>query len=269
MSNSRNKTAIITGAASGLGRALLELLLKDDWKVAAIDCNHKALCELDSVKNVLTYHVDILNYKDVHECISEIFNSQVNVSLFINNAGRAAFGSIVETPIADWQWAYSVNIVGTINCTKIITELFKAQGHGHIHFVSSAAAFSSLPNMAVYNSSKAALLSIAETLNSELVETNIKTSISMPSFFETKLLKNMKASESAKKTITLLMKNSNYTAKEAADDILKGVKANDFYIFAPKRIKGLWRWKRFLPNHYLARIPIIIKNKLLKYKSDT
>jgi NAD(P)-dependent dehydrogenase (short-subunit alcohol dehydrogenase family) len=105
------------------------------------------------------------------------------VDVVINNAGVAAAGGIADYELPDWEWILDINLLGVVRGCKVFTPLFRRQGGGRFINIASMAGLMNLPKMAPYNASKAAVISLSETLAYELAADNIKVSVVCPSFF--------------------------------------------------------------------------------------
>ena len=170
--------AVVTGAASGLGRAFAVALAKRGWQILVTDINTEGAAEtLALVKNaggngeIFRCNVAVLD--DVKGMAEHVFDRWGRVDLLVNNAGIAVAGTVGECPVEDWQWIFSINFWGVLHGCHVFVPKMKEQGGGHIINVASAAGFISLPEMPAYNATKAAVISLSETMKCELAAHNI------------------------------------------------------------------------------------------------
>ena len=252
------KSVFITGGASGLGLSLASVFARDGWRVGLADIDNSRLSDakqlLETVgAEVCIYDVDVSNFDDLKAAVDDF--AADGLGIMINNAGIAAGGNFLERPLEDWQHVLNVNLMGVVNgCRAALPHLLPHRAI--LHNVASAAAFMSAPMMSSYNASKAAALSLTETLVGEFSQApGLRISASLPAFFKTNLLTSLRASDEERDVARLLMEHSGYTVEDAARDILAGIANGDTYIFAPARLKMLWRFKRFLPQKFLKVLP--------------
>jgi len=131
----------------------------------------------------------------------------------------------------------------------------RSAGGGVLLNIASAAGFASSPSMSAYNASKAAVVSLSETLYGELLGTPVQVSVAMPYFFKTNLLDRLRASDSGRRDAELMMESTPYTLERAASDILQGVADGRLYVLAPPKLRALWLVKRLAPLLYLRLFP--------------
>ena len=108
--------------------------------------------------------------------------------LVVNNAGVAVGGPVGAVPLDDWKWIFGVNLWGVIYGCHVFVPRFKAQGHGHVINVASAAGLLSAPEMGPYNVTKAGVVALSETLAAELSGTGVGVTVLCPTFFRTNIL---------------------------------------------------------------------------------
>jgi short-subunit dehydrogenase len=178
------KTALVTGAASGLGYELSLLLAKDSYNLILVDIDttnlKKVKLELNSIYKC---KVDIIT-KDLSEpnVANEILNEidPVSIDVLINNAGFGLFGMFSGT---EWQRESEMlhlHILTTTHLTKLVLEGMIQRGSGKILNISSLAAFQPGPLMSIYYASKAYLLSFSEAIANELKDTGITVTVLCP-----------------------------------------------------------------------------------------
>jgi short-subunit dehydrogenase len=123
--------------------------------------------------------------------------------------------------------------------------------------VASAAAFASAPGMIAYNATKAAALSLSETLCGELRAVGTQVSVVMPTFFKSGLLESFRGSNELRQQAEQAMTNSTYTVEQVAHDILLQAGAGRTYIVLPGSARWLWRFKRWMPGRFLKTVVAI------------
>ena len=253
------KRAFVTGAASGFGLALCEALARDGWTLGLADINEQGLVEAASkIKALggqpLSFVLDVSD-ADAFQRVAASFVEQAGgVDVVINNAGIGVGGLLEETSLDDWNAAISINLMGVVHGCLAFVPPLKRAGSGHVINVASIAAVAAGPYMAAYNTAKAGVLGLSETLYSECKDAGVRVSVVMPSFFKTNIATTSRGNEAAKKMTEVLINRATYTAEEAAAYTLAEAAKGKLHIIFPRKAKTLWHWKRLLPGHYFSKM---------------
>lgn len=252
------KRAFITGAASGLGLALGRAFIANGWTVGLFDRDETRLTQVDSELSgkgtAVAYPGDVRHADELTVAINSFVASHGGLDVMINNAGVAAAGAVNETELTDWQWVLDINFIGVLNGARAAIPHLQLGGNGLMINIASAAAFAALPAMGAYNASKAAVLSLSETLYGELKPAGIQVSVVMPTFFKTALLESLRGPPATHETAARLMAASNYSADDVALDLLEAAARGKLHIVLPRSARWLWRFKRFAPVGYLNAV---------------
>jgi short-subunit dehydrogenase len=176
------------------------------------------------------------------------------LDVMINNAGVAGGGALMDVPLEDWRWIIDINFMGVVHGCRAAIPHLQRNGSGLLINVASAAAFASAPGMGSYNATKAAVLSLSETLVNELRESGTQVSVVMPTFFQTNLLETARGAPDAREQAAQLMAASAYQAPDVARDVLRLAAAGRTYIVLPGSARMLWRFKRWAPDTFLRRL---------------
>jgi NAD(P)-dependent dehydrogenase (short-subunit alcohol dehydrogenase family) len=254
------KRVFITGAGSGLGRALALEFASAGWRlgVADISAERSAAVALEltaaGAGAVRTYAGDVADEPFVAASIADFVTGESGLDVLVNNAGVAVAGAVDAASVADWRWIVDINLLGVVWGCRAGLPALRRQGAGLILNVASSAGFASAPQMAAYNVTKAAVISLSETLAAELGGTGIQVSCAMPGFFRTHLLDTMRASADELAMAHKLMDNSGHDAAEAAQAILGAAARGDLYVVWPREYRLLWRLKRYFPMWFLKRV---------------
>ena len=181
------KTAIVTGAANGLGKATAMKLAEAGAKVAIVDISKEKLEEVsNSIRanggEVLAFAVDITKKDDVKKVVAEIIASFGHVDILINCAGSGWHKScpFKDIPEENWEWILDLNIKGTLYFTHAVLDNMTERKYGKIINVASIAAKTGIPNFAVYSASKGAIVSFTKALAMELGPYNINVNCISP-----------------------------------------------------------------------------------------
>lgn len=219
------KTALVTGAGSGLGYELANLLAKDSYKLILVDIDAASLIkvktEIEKIFNVeVVILVKDLCTQNIAEAILDAIKEEP-IDVLINNAGFGLFGSFVDT---DWERESKmlhIHILTTTHLTKLVLEGMVKRGYGKILNMSSLAAFQPGPLMAIYYASKAYMLSFSEAISNELIGTGVTVTALCPGPTETGFQKTVSADCSVNK-ITFNMASAKSVAAYGYKSMQKG-----------------------------------------------
>ena len=189
------KVAVITGAASGIGRGIAEWCVRAGMKVVLADIDETPLSDAEVELRalggtVLGVRTDVSKRGDVQSLAREAFNAFGNVHLLFNNAGVAAGGTPWEATCNDWEWVIGVNLWGVIHGVKVFTPLMLAQKtECHIVNTASAAGLAAGGFSAPYSVTKHAVVALSESLYLALQQRNslVKVSVLCPGMVRTNI----------------------------------------------------------------------------------
>jgi NAD(P)-dependent dehydrogenase (short-subunit alcohol dehydrogenase family) len=188
MKDFRDKVAVVTGGASGIGAGIVRALLAEGAKVVVADVEESALkTALDAFEGDVTGVVtDVSDPQSVESLADQVYATHGNCHLLFNNAGVAApSANVWETTVNDWLWVHRVNVMGVVHGIQSFVPRMIASGEeGHVINTSSGdGGISPLPYQSVYASSKAAVSIITECLGAQLESegTNLRASLFYPS----------------------------------------------------------------------------------------
>jgi NAD(P)-dependent dehydrogenase (short-subunit alcohol dehydrogenase family) len=174
MESLSGKTAVVTGGASGMGRAFAERFARAGMHVVVADVEAPALdaavAELSAHgTRVLGVRTDVADAASVRELATRSFEEFGTVNVVCLNAGVSGGNGPIETlTAADWAWTLGVNVFGITHGISAFLPHLKEHGDGHVVITASIAGLTSFPGAAPYNTSKHAAVAIAETMFSEL-----------------------------------------------------------------------------------------------------
>jgi NAD(P)-dependent dehydrogenase (short-subunit alcohol dehydrogenase family) len=253
------KRAFITGAGSGLGRAFATDLAASGWQLGLLDVSAGRLAEVeaelgDAGAGAFCYPGDVASEAFVAASVAGFASRAGGLDLMINNAGVAAAGPAESTPAADWRWIIDINLLGVVWGCQAAAACMLAARSGLIINIASSAGFASAPQMSAYNATKAAVISLSETLAAEWSSTGVQVSVAMPGFFRTRLLETLRAPAEASGLARRLMHGSRHEASAAARAILGAAADRNLHIVWPREYRWAWRLKRFFPLWFLRRL---------------
>ena len=189
----RGRVAIITGAARGIGKAIVLAFLREGAKVAIIDLDKERLEILKKEinkenKEAMTIFCDITKSSEVNGMVDQVRKRFGRIDILVNNAGIIRRGTIDTVTEEEWDRVIEVNLKGTFNCCKAVVETMKQQGYGKIINVSSIAGkMGDITSAPGYGPSKAGIDALTKTLARQLAPFGINVNAVSPHAIETEM----------------------------------------------------------------------------------
>ena len=265
MKDFNNKVAAITGAGSGIGRALAVNLARAGCHLALSDVNAEGLQQTaeqvhGSGVNVTTTVLDVSDQAAVYAWADQVVADHGRVNLIFNNAGVALSGTVAGLSLEDYDWIMGINFNGVLYGTKAFLPHLEAAGEGHVINISSVFGLAAQPLMSGYNAAKFAVRGLTESLRQDLEvsQSCVSCSCVHPGGIKTNIARDSRSSDSAQK---LTGQNAEEAAKEfeklfittpvkAARVILKGVQKNSRRILIGPDARVLDWMVRLFPTAY-------------------
>jgi len=227
----------ITGASSGIGKALAEKFALEGWRVAVSARRKKILDEMADNKNISSYPLDVTNQEQINDVFSKIISEFGNLDLCVFSSGTYDPKLEQEINIQQNKFVMETNFFGVLHCIKSVEKYFKDRRDGHISVVSSIAAYRGLPNSSGYGPSKAALTNLTESLYFDFKKYNVRISLVSPGFIKTPL--------TDKNEFPMpFIKSPEFAAEKMFDGLTK---SKAFEIHFPKALTMLLKLLRILP----------------------
>lgn len=253
------KRAFITGAASGLGRAIAMELAGAGWRLGLLDLSAPRLADAEAElraagATTFAYAGDVSDEAFIEASVAEFVARAGGLDIMVNNAGVAVAGPVEKTSASDWRWITDINLFGVVWGCRSSVPYLRAAGRGLVLNVASSAGFAAAPQMSAYNATKAAVISLTETLAAELAGSGVQASVAMPGFFSTHLLSTMRAPPEQRAMAQHVMQNSGKDASDAARAILAAAAAGRLHIVWPGKYRLAWRLKRLFPDWFVSRV---------------
>ena len=252
----RGKVAAVTGAASGLGRAMALAFADEGMHVALADVSDTsdvfAEVERKGV-SVLSMKLDVSSAKEVEAFAQLIDKDLGGAHLVCNNAGVSPLGAAWETSVGDWQWILGVNLWGVIHGVKSFVPRLIARNEGHVVNTASVAGLINPPGSGAYNVTKHAVVALSETLHHDLRERGSAVGVSVlcPAYVPTGIADSERNRPTGLEPMTKsretlareqMLKKAVASGRLSADDVaravVQAVKEERFYILTHPRIKG-------------------------------
>lgn len=273
MSLNSNSVAVITGAASGIGRALAVRLAAE--KIAGIaisDVNEAGLAETAAMAEqhgvpVSTHTIDVSKIEEVQRLADEAVAKHGRVTHLINNAGVGVMGNFEQLSIEDFEWLMSINFWGVIYGCKVFLPILKAQESAHILNVSSVFGFIAPEEQTAYCASKFAVRGFTESLRHELAGTNVTVSAIHPGGIKTNIARNSRVGKDTpeewkQQGAKFFDKVARTSPETAAEVIVKGIKDRDPRILIGQDAYAISTISRLFPKRYLRLIERISGHKM-------
>jgi NAD(P)-dependent dehydrogenase (short-subunit alcohol dehydrogenase family) len=255
----KGKVAAVTGAASGLGRAMALALADEGMHVALGDVADTsdtfAQIEKRGV-SAISMKLDVANARDVEAFAQLIDRDLGGAQVVCNNAGVSPLASAWEMSLGDWQWIMGVNLWGVIHGVRAFLPRLLARNQGHVVNTASVAGLINPPGTAAYNVTKHAVVALSETLYHDLRgrQSAVGVSVLCPAYVPTGIADSERnrpagVEPTAKSKETLareaMLKKAVASGRLSADDVaravVQAVKEERFYVLTHPRIKGAIR----------------------------
>jgi len=259
------KRVVITGAGSGLGRALAQEFAKMRWNIIIAEINDcRARETADLIKNLggkpMIVPCDVSNPAELEKTVFTAEEEWGGVDIMINNAGVSSGGYMEKISLDDWNWIFDLNLKSVIYGCRSVIPLFKKQRSGYIINVSSNAGMACLPEMCSYNTTKAGVIAISETLRIELSPFGIGVSVVCPTFFKTNLMDHFRSTDARQRKLAQEFFNKSIMPVEAvARYVMKSVARNNMHIIPQIDGRFVWWSKRHFPWLYFKNSAFIYK----------
>ena len=177
----------ITGASSGIGKALAEKFASEGWKVAASARRKEILDEMSEHENIFSYPLDVTNQDQIKISFEKIIEDFKGLDLCVFSSGTYDPKLEQEINVKQNKFVMETNFFGVLYCINAVENYFKNKKNGHISVVSSVAAYRGLPNSSGYGPSKAALTNFAESIYFDFKKFEVRVSVVSPGFIKTPL----------------------------------------------------------------------------------
>lgn len=252
MTIAANKTAFVTGAASGIGLALTKALLARGCKVMMSDINGEALAAAraevgnDNTAMIVVDVADTASLQAAAKATSDAFG---NVHLLFNNAGVSLAGFPGQFDLNDWRWITDINLMGVAYGVETFLPLLTAHGEGgHIINTASMAGHGTFPGMGPYHATKFAVVGYSEALRMELARAGIGVSCLCPTWVQTNIHNTSDNSpgavdnraefkkSKAYQTVKSLIENG-MTAEMYAELCIKAIESNRLHVFNDPEVR--------------------------------
>lgn len=273
MTSLHAKIALVTGAASGIGKATALRLAEKGASLILVDVNEAELAEVakqvQSMTNcLLAEKVDVSNRDAMKQFADKVHQITPAVDILVNNAGVGLSGGVLNTSLDDWAWVLGINLWGVIHgCHYFIPAMVKRGQGGHVVNVSSVLGYFGAPNVLGYSTSKFAVLGLSESLRAELAHHKIAVSTICPGIIKTGIIQKSrfagaKDENQMRDKVDSLYRRRNYGPEKVADAIVSAIEKEREVIPVSPEAWALYFVKRFVPGMAGAIGRVITKNAM-------
>ncbi len=232
------KKVWITGASSGIGKAVAEKFSKEGWKVAISARRVELLNEMAKNENIFAYPMDVTDQNKTQETFDKIIKDFGNIDLCIFSSGTYERKSEKGLNVDNVKKVMEVNFLGVVTCVKAVQEYFQNKKTGHISIVSSPVGYRGLPKSSGYTASKASLNNFTQGIYFDFRKFNVRVTLISPGFIKTAL--------TDKNDFKMpFLKDTSYAAEKIYDGL---VNKNSFEIIFPPQIAFIYKIFQILPN---------------------
>ncbi|MFL6133035.1 MAG: SDR family NAD(P)-dependent oxidoreductase [Nocardioidaceae bacterium] len=232
--------ALVTGAASGLGLALVRRLAARGDQVLATDLADPP----PATDAVALRRLDVRSEEDWAAARDWVESTWGGLDLLVNNAGVAGGGRIELCSLDEWEWIFDINLFGVVRGTRAFVPLMKAQGSGRIVNIASLAGLVHPPGMGSYNAVKAAVVAFSETTAHELAPYGVGCTAVCPSYFRTNLMSSLRGGDADLAAhVTHLVEQSPISADDIAAAVLEGLDSGAELILPDEPAKAAYALK--------------------------
>jgi butyryl-CoA dehydrogenase len=275
MRSIRDAVAVITGAGSGIGRALALNLASQGAKLALADVNASGLEETRNLvggASVRTYVVNVADRNAVQGFARSVENDFGGASLLVNNAGVALYGTFAELSIEEMEWLIAINFWGVVYGCKFFLPMLERAADAHIVNISSVFGLIAPPGNTAYCSSKFAVRGFSECLREELRATAVKVSCVHPAGIATRIAQTARAGaatrvEDQERDRERFSNALTIPAEEAARVIVRGILADKNRILIGKDAYRIDFLQRLMPARANALLYAWLQRRIEKDSS--
>ncbi len=269
MKDLKDKIAVVTGAAQGIGRETAILLARKGCDLAVCDLDMDGLNETARIvrglgRKALVQRVDTADRAAVYAFAEAVAAGFGKAHILVNNAGVALTSAIREMDYEDFEWLMNINFWGMVYGTKAFLPMLEAQDEAHIVNISSVFGLWAIPTQSAYNCSKFAIRGFTEALGMELSATNIRVTSVHPGGIRTNIAKNsrFKSCEAPvadkREAVEIFDKLARTSAEQAAAAIVRGIRKNKRRVLIGMDARAMDVIQRLFPVLYQRIIPALM-----------
>jgi NAD(P)-dependent dehydrogenase (short-subunit alcohol dehydrogenase family) len=258
MRDLRDKLVVITGAASGIGRATANAFAREHAKLVLCDVNEDGLREVEREVSSQVDHIewritDVSSRQAMRELAESVHERFPAVDVLVNNAGVGQSGGLLDMTLDDWEWVLSINLWGVIHGCHYFVPKMVEQRCGHVVNVSSVFGFFAPPGTLGYCTAKFGVFGFSESLRGELAPHGIGVSTICPGMINTNIVKTGRfngSSATSRERAVQQFEQRGHSPDVVARAILSAVRKNRAVVPAAPEAWAFYYAKRFLPGQF-------------------
>ncbi|HIJ66012.1 MAG TPA: SDR family oxidoreductase [Candidatus Hydrogenedentes bacterium] len=248
----KGKATIVTGGASGIGRALCEELGRRGAKVVLADVDIEGANEVvsairDHGGRAEAAEVDVTRSEEVQDLVDRIAVEHGHLDYMFNNAGIGIAADARDLSLDQWRHVIAVNLLGVLYGTTAAYSVMTRQGFGHIVNMSSLGGLVGFPTAAPYSTAKHGVVGLSTSLRIEAAELGVKVSVACPGYVDTRFYDSATVLNADREKLFATMPFKLMPAERAARTVLRGVARNRAVIVFPFHARLIWRLHRLCP----------------------
>ncbi len=231
------RVAVVTGAGSGIGRALSQALAREGMRIAAADVDEAGLAETIKGLDAIAVRTDVTDLAQVQALADRAWESFGAVHVLCNNAGVAVWGGLETATHRDWQWVLGVNLWGVIHGIEaFVPRMTARKSEGHIVNTASMAGLIASQGLGVYNTSKYAVVGLSETLVKDLRPYGIGVSVLCPMGVATRIRESERTRPAAlrnaqpRQSPPVELIGRTLAPEHVADMVVAAIRRNQLYV---------------------------------------
>jgi NAD(P)-dependent dehydrogenase (short-subunit alcohol dehydrogenase family) len=253
------KTAVVTGAASGIGREIALLAARRGADLALCDLDEDGLAEVEGQaarmgRSVLTQRVDVSERDQVRAFAEAVHGGPGAVDLLVNNAGVGLVADFLDTELSDWDWIVGINLMGVVHgCHFFLPDMVQRGRGGHVVNISSMAGYSATPALTAYCATKFGVLGMSEALREELRPHGIGVTAVCPGVINTPITRNSRArgkadNDETRERYVKVYEQRNYGPDRVARNVFKSIDRGRVVAPVSPEAWGAYAVKRISPR---------------------
>ena len=273
MTENNNNRVLVTGGASGLGREIAICFAKNGFRVCIADLNEaraqETIAQIEAMSGEAFFApCDVTEPQDWARTVVAMDDAWGGTDILVNNAGVASGGPFDWLSPQDWRWVMEINFFGVLHGCQAVTPQMIERKSGHIINIASMAGLLNPPGMSNYNVSKAAVISLSETLQTELHPHGIGISCVCPSFFKTNLGESLRTPDEGTKAAMskLIEGSSEISASDIAEIIFKAAADKQFLVLPHPKAQQAYDFKLTDLDQHLTSTEPLAQQVLIRAK---
>ncbi len=260
------KWCLVTGGASGIGRATAEALLAEGARLILCDIDRARMDEVGRAlgsggAEVLTYGLDVAKEDEVAAFASWVMEEVGVPDVVVNNAGILVVGGYAETSLAQYRRVIDVNLLGTVAVTKQFAPRMAERGSGAIVNVASASGRVGFSELCAYSTSKFGVVGFSQALRAELSESGVSVTVVCPGFVKTEIARHSGLREEEIQAVARVLEERGMTPDKVAEVIVRAARSGSPLFSVGGDARAMEWLGRLLPAQASSLVRRYIKRK--------